>query len=75
MSWPPGSAARLGRPLTAAGGRQMLHRARERFADRLIEEVAHSLGDPTPERLAEELIDLGLYEHCRPAWQRRGAEG
>ena len=53
----------------------MLHRARERFADRLIEEVAHSLGDPTPERLVEELIDLGLYEHCRPAWQRRGAEG
>ena len=67
--------ARLGRPLTAAGVRQMLHRARERFADRLIEEVAHSLGDPTPERLAEELIDLGLYEYCRPALQRRGAEG
>ena len=67
--------ARLGRPPTAVGVRQMLHRARERFADRLIEEVAHSLGDPTPERLAEELIDLGLYEYCRPALQRRGAEG
>jgi DNA-directed RNA polymerase specialized sigma24 family protein len=67
--------ARLGRPLTAAGVRQMLHRARERFADRLVEEVAHSLEDPTPERLAEELIDLELYEHCRPALQRREGEG
>jgi RNA polymerase sigma-70 factor (ECF subfamily) len=63
---------RLGKPLTASGVRQMLHRARERFADLLVEEVAQTLGDPTDERLEEEFIDLELYEYCRVALQRRG---
>src|SRR5262249_29304471 len=31
--------ARLGKPLTAAGVRQTLHRARQKFADRLLDEV------------------------------------
>src|SRR5262249_41899724 len=31
----------LGKPLTAAGVRQTLHRAREQFADRLLEYIAH----------------------------------
>lgn len=63
--------ARLGKPMTALGVRQMLHRARERFADLLVEEVAQTLGDPTDERLEEELIDLELYEYCRVALRRR----
>jgi RNA polymerase sigma-70 factor (ECF subfamily) len=63
--------ARLGKPLTAAGLRQMLHRARERFADLLVEEVAQTLGDPTDERLEEEFIDLELYDYCRVSLQRR----
>jgi RNA polymerase sigma-70 factor (ECF subfamily) len=63
--------ARLGKPLTATGVRQMLHRARERFADLLVEEVAQTLGDPTDERLEEEFIELELYEYCRVALQRR----
>jgi RNA polymerase sigma-70 factor (ECF subfamily) len=62
---------RLGKPLTAAGVRQMLHRARERFADLLVEEVAQTLGEPTDERLEEEFLDLELYEYCRVALQRR----
>ena len=57
--------------MTALGVRQMLHRARERFADLLVEEVAQTLGDPTDERLEEELIDLELYEYCRVALRRR----
>jgi RNA polymerase sigma-70 factor (ECF subfamily) len=62
---------RLGRQLTATAVRQMLHRAREKFADLLVEEVAHSLGNPTDEQLEEEFQELGLLEHCRPALERR----
>ena len=59
--------SRFGKELSSAGVRQLLHRARERFADRLLDEVANSLQSPTAEELEEELIDLGLLEHCRPA--------
>ncbi len=64
-------AAELGRPVTAAGVRQTLHRAREKFADLLIDEVAHTLGNPTREELEEELSDLGLLPYCRPVLERR----
>jgi RNA polymerase sigma factor (sigma-70 family) len=62
---------RLGKTLTAAAVRQILHRAREKFADLLVEEVAHSLGNPTDDQLEQEFTDLGLLEHCRPALERR----
>jgi RNA polymerase sigma-70 factor (ECF subfamily) len=62
---------RLGRPLTAAGVRQVLHRARERLAELLLDEVARSLNGPTPEELEQELIDLELHRYCRPALRRR----
>jgi RNA polymerase sigma-70 factor (ECF subfamily) len=65
-------AVRLGRPLNAAAVRQMLHRAREAFADLLLAEVAQSLDEPTRERLEDELIAVGLLEHCRPALERLG---
>jgi RNA polymerase sigma-70 factor (ECF subfamily) len=64
--------ARLGRPLTAVWVRQALHQARKRFADLLLDEVAHSLESPTYERLEEELEELGLLEYCKPALVRRG---
>src|SRR5262249_16077634 len=67
--------ARLGKPLTATGVRQVLHRARERFADLLVEEVAQRLGDPTEERREEEFIELELCECCRVALQRRDDNG
>jgi RNA polymerase sigma-70 factor (ECF subfamily) len=63
----------LGKPINAAAVRQMLHRAREKFADLLLEQVAHSLDDPNPEQLGQELEDLGLIDHVRPALERRGA--
>jgi RNA polymerase sigma-70 factor (ECF subfamily) len=63
----------LGRPFTAVAIRQILHRARERFAALLLEEVAHSLDDPGAEQLEQELVELGLLEYCRPALQRHGA--
>lgn len=62
---------RLAKPLTAAGVRQILHRARERFADLLLDAVTQSLDGPTTEQLEQELIDVGLLEYCRPALQRR----
>ncbi len=63
---------KLGRKVTAAGVRQTLHRAREKFADLIIDEVVHSLENPTVEQLEDELIDLGLLAYCRPALERRG---
>jgi RNA polymerase sigma factor (sigma-70 family) len=61
----------LGRPLTAAGVRKTLERARDRFADLLLDEIAQTLATPTIDHLEEELIDLNLLEHCRPALERR----
>jgi RNA polymerase sigma-70 factor (ECF subfamily) len=61
----------LGKPLTAAAVRQTLHRARDRFAELLLDEIAATLREPTAAYLEEELTDLGLLEHCRPALRRR----
>jgi RNA polymerase sigma-70 factor (ECF subfamily) len=62
--------AQLGKPLTAAGFRQTLHRAREKFVDLLFDEVLQAMEDPTPEALEQELIDLNLLEYCREALER-----
>jgi RNA polymerase sigma-70 factor (ECF subfamily) len=62
---------RRGGPVTAPALRQLLHRAREHFAELLIQEVAWSLQTTEPERLAQELIDLHLLEYCRSALARR----
>ena len=63
---------RLGKPVTAVGVRQTLHRAREKFAELLLDAVADSLDAPTRERLGEELEDLGLLGYCRPVLERWG---
>jgi RNA polymerase sigma-70 factor (ECF subfamily) len=63
--------AEQGRPMTAGNLRVTLHRARERYADLLVEEVARSLGAPTGEELVEELRQLGLLELCDSAVKRR----
>jgi RNA polymerase sigma-70 factor (ECF subfamily) len=64
-------ASRLGRSISPAGVRQMLHRAREKFAALLREEVTHSLANPTTEQVQQELAELGLLDYCRPASERR----
>ncbi len=67
-------AERLGRHLsktfTAAAARQTLHRARERFADLLLTEVAHTIEPPTPDEIEEELRDQDLLVYCEPALKR-----
>jgi len=57
---------RLGRAVNAAWVRQTLHRAREKFAEALVDEVLQTLENPTVSELEQELIDLGLMEYCRP---------
>jgi DNA-directed RNA polymerase specialized sigma24 family protein len=60
----------LGRPLNAAAVRQLLHRARERFADLLLDQVMHSLAQPSLDALYEELRELNLLHYCQPALDR-----
>lgn len=52
-----------GRAFTAGTTRQQLRRARLRFAQLLVEEVARGLKDTSPERVEEELRDLGLFPY------------
>jgi RNA polymerase sigma-70 factor (ECF subfamily) len=61
----------LNKPLTAGQVRVILHRAREKFSDLLLDEVAHSLATYTEAELIQELRALHLLELCAPALQRR----
>ena len=56
---------KLGKTIRADAGRQMLRRARLRFAEALVDEVACGLADPTPARVADELASLGLLEYVK----------
>ena len=61
----------LGKKVSPEWVRKRLHFAREKFTDLLLDEVAESLGTPTLDELEEEVIDLGLQDHCRAALERR----
>jgi RNA polymerase sigma-70 factor (ECF subfamily) len=75
----PELAARLGQALGKTFSpeplRQTLHRAREAFADLLLDEVNLSLSNAGLERLEEELIELQLMDYCRLALERRKGRG
>lgn len=58
-------SARCGHPVKADTTRQHLRRARVRFAEMLIEELADSIDQPNADRIEEELVALGLLEHVR----------
>ena len=60
----------LGRSLTAGAFRQLLQRAREKWAGALIDEVKVSLKSPTRDNLEEELADLRLLHLCKPVLKR-----
>jgi RNA polymerase sigma-70 factor (ECF subfamily) len=62
---------RLGRSFTAAGVRQVLHRARGKFAALLLDEVANSLKNPTVEQVTAELAELHLLDYCQSALEER----
>jgi hypothetical protein len=61
------------KPFTDTGIRKTLERARERFANLLIDEVARSLGEQTLDDVEQELIDLRLlgYHYCRDVLRQR----
>ncbi|MEQ8789955.1 MAG: sigma-70 family RNA polymerase sigma factor [Pirellulaceae bacterium] len=66
-----GLSRQLDREISPANVRVMLHRARERFANLLLDEVEQSLDAPTRDDLEAELIELQLIEYCRPVLANR----
>jgi len=63
-------APRLGRTLSPGACRQLLFRARDKWAGSLIDEVKVSLKEPTRENVEEELADLRLLDLCKPVLKR-----
>jgi RNA polymerase sigma-70 factor (ECF subfamily) len=66
-----GLAKLMGKPLNAGAVRVTLHRAREAFADLLLDEVINSLADSSLDAAENELIELDLLSYCKPALDRR----
>jgi RNA polymerase sigma-70 factor (ECF subfamily) len=66
-----GLSEKLGKPVNAGSARVLLHRARDSFAELLMDEVVQSLSDESLDEAEEELIELDLLEYCRPALDRR----
>jgi RNA polymerase sigma-70 factor (ECF subfamily) len=63
-------SAALGRAVTAAWVRQTLHRAREKFADLLLDEIRQTLRDPSADDIEDELAAIGLHTYCQPALEK-----
>jgi len=64
---------RLGRPFSATNVRQLVHRARARFADLLLDDVRASLEGASWDRVEEELAELDLLKYCKDQLdERRG---
>lgn len=55
----------VGKEVTSGNVRVQVHRAREKFASLLIENIADSLESATREAVESELIDLRLIDYCR----------
>jgi len=66
---------RLAKTLSADWVRQMIHRARERFGELLLAEVADTLDNPDPDALADELADLELLQYCQASLEKRRRQG
>jgi len=56
----------LGKDVSSGHVRVLVHRARERFAEILISLVRDSLVSADDESLEHELIDLNLWQYCKP---------
>jgi hypothetical protein len=59
------TSALIGRPLQAEAFRKQISRARRMLARLLVQEVAQTLHNPTPEQIKEELIELAFWEYVR----------
>ena len=70
--------SKLGKEVSAEWVRKWLHVGRERFAELLMREVAGSLREPDIDAVEQELIDLELFQYCKPAidaWRERQGSG
>jgi len=67
--------ARLGRSFTESGMRQLLHRARDKFVDLLLEEAVILSDFAGDDKLEDLLSDLQLIEYCRTALDKRTKKG
>lgn len=70
-----GLSKELGKPINAGAVRVLVHRARELFAELLLDEVTESLASGSLDEAEQELIDLDLLEYCRPAFEKRREKG
>jgi RNA polymerase sigma-70 factor (ECF subfamily) len=64
----------LGKDVSRDWVRQTIHRARERFGELLLAEIADTISNPDADALADELADLELLQYCQAAlekWQTR----
>ena len=55
-----------GRTVRAETFRKQVSRARRVFAELLVAETSRTLDDPTPQRVEEELIDVGVMKYVKP---------
>ena len=70
-----GMSEKLGKPINAGAVRVLVHRARDLFAEFMLDEVTESLADNSLDEAEQELIDLELHEYCRPALEKRREQG
>lgn len=61
---------RIGKPVTDGWLRKQLMKARQRFAELLLEIVAESVTPPTIDNVADELADLDLLEYASSLLKR-----
>lgn len=61
----------LGRNATEEGVRRLLHRARDEFAEALLDAVAQTLQAPSLPEIEHELIELDLHRYVKRALDRR----
>jgi RNA polymerase sigma-70 factor (ECF subfamily) len=64
-------AAQHGKTFSAANVRQLLHRARERFAELLLDDIRQSLEGAPQAEVEEELAELNLLKYCKDVIDRR----
>jgi RNA polymerase sigma-70 factor (ECF subfamily) len=57
---------KLNKPFTPDNVRQTLHRARNKFADLLREEIGRTIQTDDPLAIEDELRELGLLAYCQP---------
>lgn len=65
-----------GRTIAPESFRKQVSRARRLFAEFLIAETSRTLDNPTPQKVEEELIDIGVMKYVQPFlppdWRTRG---